>query len=69
MAKTGSVSYGRAWIYLFATFITVYVVMGILTMVTGGSTSSAWVKPLPILIGPVIGIGVVRYRRQRAERL
>jgi hypothetical protein len=69
MAQTGSTGYGRAWLYLFATSITIYAVMGILTMVDGKGASAAWLNPLPILIGPLIGIGIVRYRRQRAERL
>jgi hypothetical protein len=61
-------NYRRAWIYLFATFIGIYLLMGVLTMIAGKGGSAAWLKPLPLLLGPLIGMGVVRYRRQRSDR-
>jgi hypothetical protein len=66
MTHTAKTKRRRAWFALFAAFAVVYVAMGVLATAAGKSASWAWLKPLPPLLGPLIGTVAFRIHRHRA---
>ena len=55
----------RTWVYLGVIFIALYVAVGLIMTAAGKGGVAAWLGILPLLAGPVIGVGIVRLRRRR----
>ncbi|MEU6093369.1 hypothetical protein [Streptomyces sp. NPDC047079] len=47
-----------------AAFLAVYVLIGVVTTLTGASVKEAWLAPLPVLLVVGAGIGTTRARRR-----
>ncbi|WP_143688606.1 hypothetical protein [Streptomyces barkulensis] len=45
-----------------------YLLIAVVLLLGGASAGQAWGTPAAVLVGPALGVGVVRYRRTRAGR-
>ncbi len=55
----------RPWMNYFLGIGFVYVLIAVIMMITGSSVAQAWGAPAAVLIGPAIGIAVVRHRKTK----
>jgi len=56
------------WVSFFLGFAFLYVLIAVVLLLGGGSVGQALGTPAAVLIGPAMGVAVVRYRKTRADR-
>lgn len=66
MADAGATARGRSpWLTFVGGFLFLYLVIAVVLMLGGVGAGQAWGTPAAVLIGPALGMGVVRYRKWR----
>ncbi|MFB7928357.1 MULTISPECIES: hypothetical protein [Streptomyces] len=53
------------WVSFVLAFVALYAVIAVVMFLSGSGAAQALGTPAAILIGPAVGIGVVRYRKTR----
>ncbi|MGW8992943.1 hypothetical protein ACWGRF_23850 [Streptomyces zhihengii] len=53
------------WVPFVGGFVFLYLVIAVVIMLGGAGAGQAWGTPAAVLIGPALGMGVVRHRTKR----
>lgn len=55
----------RPWTTFLAAFAFLYLTIAMVFLLGGAGAAEAWGTPAAILLGPALGVAVVRYRKTR----